>query len=375
MIRECVRVAVLSALVAGAMPVVAAGAATAPPSRAALVRHADEVVAAGVPGVEVRTRDRLGVRSVVAGVGDRRTGGPPRAGGPFRAGSVTKTFTAATVLSLAADGRIRLDAPIDRYLPGLLPYSERITVRQLLQHRSGLFEYGEVLWATPELAAASRYRDYAPADLVRIAAKRPLQFTPGSRFGYSNTDYVVLGLLVERVTHQRYATALARRVLRPAGLRHTHVAGHDPALPRPSMHGYEAIRPKPRLTDLTGYNMSVAWASGDLVSTTGDINRFSSALLGGRLLPPNLLRQMKRSEPAFPGFEYGLGLGHAEMCGQQVWGHIGGVPGYGTYAFTSPGTARQITVSVNRSLTLSASAKTAINTLVAAEFCGDTGTR
>jgi D-alanyl-D-alanine carboxypeptidase len=274
------------------------------------------------------------------------------------------------VLSLVADGRVRLDAPVDRYLPRLLPYAAPITVRQLLQHRSGLFDYAKVLWASPKLVAASRYRDYAPNELVRIATKRPLQFTPGSRFGYANTDDVVLGLLVERITKQPYATALARRVLRPAGLRHTYVPGHDPRLRRPSMRGYEAVRSGTRLTDLTGYNMSAAWASGDIVSTTGDLNRFYAALLGGKLLPANLLRQMKRSKPAFPGFEYGLGLGHAVMCGQQVWGHVGGVPGYGTYTFTSPRTARQITVSVNRSLTLSTSAENAINTLVAAEFCG-----
>ena len=121
--------------------------------------------------------------------------------------------------------------------------------------------------------------------------------------------------------------------------------------------------------------MSAAWASSDLVSTTGDINRFYAALLGGKLLPPNLLRQMKRSGPAFPGFEYGLGLGHGEMCGQQVWGHVGGVPGYGTYSFTSPRTARRITVAVNRSITLGAAAEKAINALVAAEFCGDAAPR
>lgn len=279
------------------------------------------------------------------------------------------------MLSLVADGRIRLDAPIDRYLPGLLPYSEPITVRQMLEHRSGLFDYANVLWATPKRVAASRNRDYTPADLVGLFTKKPLQFTPGSRFGYSNSDYVVLGLLVEKITKQRYVTALERRVLRPAGLHHTFAPGHDPKLRRPSMRGYEAVWSKTRLTDLTGYNMSAAWASGDIVSTTGDINRFYTALLGGKLLPPNLLRQMKQSKPAFPGVEYGLGLGHTKMCGQQVWGHVGGVPGYGTYTFTSPESARQITVSVNRSLKLSDSAEKAINTLVAGEFCGNTTPR
>lgn len=369
-----------SALVCLALPITPTAAAPVassvpPPSRSTLVQQAGRVVAAGVPGVDIETRDERGTRSVVAGVGNLRTHEPPRASGQFRIGSVTKSFTATLVLSLVADGRIDLDAPIDRYLPGVLPYSEQITVRQLLQHRSGLFDYGSVLWANPQLVARSRYRDYAPADLVRIATQKPLQFVPGSQFLYSNTDYVMLGMLVEKVTGDSYAHELSRRVLDPAGLRHTYLAGHDPRLRQPSAHGYEAVHSPTRLTDLTTYNMSVAWASGNIVSTTHDVNLFYSALLDGRLLPPTLLRQMQQSEPAFPGFEYGLGLGHTEMCGQQVWGHVGGVPGYGTYSFTSPQSARQITISVNRSLTLSPAAGDEINALIADEFCGDPAQR
>jgi D-alanyl-D-alanine carboxypeptidase len=352
-----------------------AGPVVPPPSRSTLVQQAGRVVAAGVPGVSIETRDERGSQSVVAGVGNLRTHEPPRPSGRFRIGSVTKSFTATLVLSLVADGRIHLDAPIDHYLPGVLPYSEPITVRQLLQHRSGLFDYGSVLWANPELVARSRYRDYAPADLVRIATRKPLQFTPGSEFLYSNTDYVLLGMLVEKVTGDGYAHELSRRVLDPAGLRHTYLAGHDPRLRQPSARGYEAVRSPARLTDLTTYNMSVAWASGDIVSTTHDLNLFYSALLGGRLVPPVLLRQMQQTEPAFPGFEYGLGLGHTEMCGRQVWGHRGGVPGYGTYSFTSPQGARQITISVNRGLTLSPAAEEEINALIADEFCGDPAQR
>ncbi|MGI5233704.1 serine hydrolase domain-containing protein [Actinoallomurus sp. CA-142502] len=378
--KPAAAIVVGSALVCLALPIAPAAAvpvasSVPPPSRSTLVQQAGRVVAAGVPGVNIETRDERGVQSVVAGVGNLRTSEPPRPSGPFRIGSVTKSFTATLVLGLVAEGRIDLDAPIDRYLPGVLPYSEPITVRQLLQHRSGLFDYGSVLWANPELVARSRYRDYAPADLVRIATRKPLQFTPGSRFLYSNTDYVMLGMLVEKVTGDGYAHELSRRVLAPAGLRHTYLAGHDLRLRQPSARGYEAVRSSTRLTDLTAYNMSVAWASGDIVSTTHDLNLFYSALLGGRLVPPTLLRQMQRSEPAFPGFEYGLGLGHTEMCGRQVWGHVGGVPGYGTYSFTSPQSARQITISVNRSLTLSPAAEDEINALIADEFCGDPAER
>ncbi|MEV5750158.1 serine hydrolase domain-containing protein [Actinoallomurus sp. NPDC052308] len=380
MLKHAAAVLAGSALVCLALPIAATAAAPVassvpPPSRSTLAQQAGRVVAAGVPGADIETRDERGTRSVVAGVGDLRTSEPPRPSGEFRIGSVTKSFTATLVLSLVAEGRIELDAPIDRYLPGVLPYSDTITVRQLLQHRSGLYDYANVLWANPKLVARSRYRDYAPADLVRIATQKPLQFIPGRQFLYSNTDYVMLGMLVEKVTGDSYAHELSRRVLDPAGLRHTYVAGHDPRLRQPSARGYEAVHSPTRLTDLTTYNMSVAWASGDIVSTTHDLNLFYSALLDGRLLPSTLLRQMQQYEPAFPGFDYGLGLGHTEMCGQQIWGHVGGVPGYGTYSFTSPQSARQITISVNRSLTLSPAAEKEINALIADEFCGDPAQR
>ena len=341
-----------------------------PPSRAALVQQAERVVAAGTPGVVVETSDPRGRQSVVAGLGDVRADRAPRAAGQFRIGSVTKSFTATVVLGLVAEGRVRLDDPIDRYLPGVLPYAEPISVRDLLEHRSGLYDYGEDLWATPELVAASRFASYEPADLLRIATREPLQFDPGAKFGYSNTDYVLLGMLVEEVTGHSYESELERRVLDPAGLRHTYVAGHGPRLPRPAARGYEAVGSPARLVDLTAYDMSAAWASGDLVSTTHDVNRFYAALLDGRLLPQAQLREMQRALPAFSGFDYGLGLGRAEFCGQEVWGHVGGVPGYGTYSFTSPRSGRQITVTVNQGLTQGPAAQDEVLALVALEFCG-----
>ncbi len=370
------------AVISGPSPAVAAPApfvtaapaaddTPSPPSRSTLLKAARQVVATGVPGVIVATRDEHGARTLVAGKRSRHGNRPPRAGGQVRIASVTKTFTATLVLDLVADGRLGLDTPVRRYLPGLLPYPERITVRHLLQHRSGLFDYGNVLWKTPRRAYKSRYQDLSRKHLLRIATRRPLQSRPGGRFLYSNTDYVVLGLLVEKVTGRSFAHALSRRVLRPAGLSHTFVPGHDPRLPRAAMRGYDVVHASGRLTDLTAYNMSVAAHSGDLASTVHDMNRFYAQLLGGHLLPPRLLRQMKSGRPAFPGFEYGLGLGQTEMCGQQVWGHVGSVPGYGTHSFTSTDGGRQITVSVSRGLTLDTDSANAINQLVATEFCGD----
>ncbi|MFE7504315.1 serine hydrolase domain-containing protein [Promicromonospora sp. NPDC057488] len=373
--RRAVAAATLVCLAASIGSAVAApdpqATIAAPPSTAALVQQAERIVAAGTPGVVVETRDERGRRTVVAGTGDLRTDRAPRPDGQFRVGSVTKSFTAAVVLSLVAEGRIELDAPVARYLPGVLPYAEPISVRELLQHRTGLSDYGDVLWADPGLVARSRFADHEPAELVGIATREPLGSAPGTEFGYSNTDYVLLGMLVERVTGNGYADELERRVLGPAQLRDTYVSGHGPWLRRPAMRGYEAVGPTTRPTDLTAYNMSVAPASGDIVSTARDVNRFYAALLGGRLLPDRLLREMRAALPAFPGFDYGLGLGRTEFCGQEVWGHVGGVPGYGTYSFTDPRSDRQVTVVVNQGMTQSAAAEDAAYALVALEFCGE----
>lgn len=348
------------ALVAGP---VEAGAS--PPSRPDLQGMADAIVAAGAPGVEVSVRDEFGDWSGVSGVGDLRTGAAPDAGGPVRIGSLTKSFTATMVMQLVAEGEIALDAPVDDYLPGLLPYEEDVTVRQLLQHRSGLYDYKEALWPDARAAYESRFETYAPAELVGIATEFPL--TSGDEFAYSNTGYTVLGMLIEKVTGHRVATELRHRILEPAGLRETYLPGAWPFLPRPAMRGYEEL--DGRLTDFTTFNMTSSWTSGGLVSTSDDVNRFYAALLGGGLLPAEQLAQMQQTVPAFPGFGYGLGLAGGEFCGQQVWGHVGGAPGYLSYSFTGADLGRQITITVNRSLTGTEAVAEAIVGMVRTEFC------
>jgi D-alanyl-D-alanine carboxypeptidase len=349
----------------------AAGVSTpSPPARSVLQDQANAIVAAGAPGVSVEVRDERGTWNGVAGIGDLTTGVGPNPRGQFRVGSSTKSFTATLVLQLVAEKRLDLDAPIGRYLPGLLPYSQSITVRHLLQHRSGLFEYRNVVWPNPQAVSDGRFRHYTPAQLVRIAARQPLEFTPGSEFSYSNTNYIVLGMLIEKVTHHSVAAELERRILRPAGLRHTYLANDRPYLRRPAMRGYEALgTPGGVLTDLTTYNMTVSWTTGAIVTTAADLNRFYRALLTGQLLPAAQLRQMQQAEPAFPGFGYGLGLAKAELCGQQVWGHVGGAPGYLTYSFTRSDGERQITITVNQSLTVDQQVQQAIGTMLTTEFC------
>lgn len=355
----------------------AQAASPPPPARSVLQSQANAIVAAGAPGVIVAVRDEHGSWTGASGVGDvttrSQTRSQPDPRGRFRIGSITKSFIATIVLQLVAERRIELDAPIETYLPGLLPYQETITVRNLLQHRSGLSEYGKVLWPDPQTISDRRFHSYSPDQLVRIATEQPLRVKPNTVFFYSNTDYIVLGMLIEKVTQHRIATELARRIVRPAGLRQTYLAGAVPFLPRPAMRGYEALgAPDGPLTDLTAYNMTVSWTTGAIVSTAADVNRFYRALLTGELLPAAQLAQMQQQPVlAFPGFQYGLGLAVGEPCdGQQIWGHVGGVPGYDTYSFTRADGERQITIAVNRSFTLAPAAQEAVTTLLLTEFCG-----
>lgn len=336
----------------------------AAPPRPELQARANAIVAAGAPGVSVEVRDEHGSWNGVAA----STGPRPDPARQFRVGSATKSFTATMVLQLVAEQRIELDAPVERYLPGLLPYRQTITVRHLLQHRSGLFDYRDELWPNLRAVRDSRFRHYAPAQLVRIATRQSLGFDPGTRFSYSNTNYIILGLLIEKVTQRSVAGELERRIIRPAGLRHTYLAGDFPFLLRPAMRGYELV--DGALTDLTAYNMTVSWTTGAIVSTAADLNRFYRALLTGKLLPAAELKQMQQALPAFPGFGYGLGLANGELCGQQIWGHVGGAPGYLTYTFTRSDGKRQITITVNVSLTVTKAVEEAIGAMLATEFCG-----
>lgn len=317
--------AVLAAVALAAVP---GGAyAAAPPasgaevSRSALQAAADAIVAAGAPGVEVAVEDEYGSWNGVSGIGDLRTGEAPDSGGPLRIGSITKSLTATMVMQLVAERRVELDAPIGEYLPGLLPYEEPITVAQLLQHTSGLHDYKEDLWPDVRAVRDGRYRTYTPEQLVAVATAYPLESVPGTAFAYSNTGYIVLGMLIEKVTGRSVESELRSRVLRPAGMRDTYLAGAFPFLPDPAMRGYESL--DGRMVDLTSYDMSVSWTTGALVSTSDDVNRFYAALLGGRLLPAEQLARMERTVEAFPGFGYGLGLAGGEFCGRRVWGHVG----------------------------------------------------
>ncbi|MFI8930242.1 serine hydrolase domain-containing protein [Streptomyces sp. NPDC053474] len=288
-----------------------------------------------VPGALASVTDREGrTRTYTAGVGDVATGARVPQDGQVRIGSNTKAFTATVVLQLVGEKKIRLSDKVDDHLPGVLRGDgidgRKITIRHLLQHRSGLPSYVDYL--------DEDIHPYEPRDLLARALKHKAHFKPGQKgkWEYNNTNYLVLGLIVEKVTHHSIAQEIDRRVIKRIGLRHTYFPAHgDATIKERHPQGYYQSAAGAPLVNATEWDPSWAWAAGQMVSTNTDLNRFYTALLGGRLLKEPQLRQMQKTVDAkypFPkGAGYGLGLVKTPLaCGGVYWGHGGSMTGYET---------------------------------------------
>ncbi|WP_067535547.1 serine hydrolase domain-containing protein [Nocardia crassostreae] len=255
----------------------------------------------------------------------------------FRIGSVTKTFVATVVLQLVDEGRVGLDDPIDEHLPSVVPGGQRITVRQLLNHTSGLYDYmKEPGMSTNRWRGDDRLLGNHPDQLLDNAFRHEPYFAPGAGFRYSNTNYIVLGTLVERLTGNAYGDEIARRILRPLGLAHTLAPGQDAGIPAPALRAERTLDDGVTV-EVTEQNPSLDWAAGEMISTTGDLDVFLNALLSGKLTSPGALSEMTRTVPMGQGFHYGLGIQRFDPpCGGPLWGHSGELLGYLTYAYRSP---------------------------------------
>ncbi|MER0240516.1 serine hydrolase domain-containing protein [Streptomyces sp. HSW2009] len=276
-------------------------------------------------------------RNQVAGVADLRTGAKAPLNGRVRAGSNTKTFTAAVVLQLVGEGKVGLDQPVDRYLPGLVRGEgidgRNITVRQLLQHTSGLPDYVPYLG---DITGSERHTYVQPRTTLDLGLAHKALFAPGAGWEYSNTNYTLAGLIIEKVTGRPLAEEITRRIIDRIGLRHTTFPGvGDERIPGPHPRGYYADKAGAPLQDMTELDPSWGWAAGQLISTPADLNRFFTALLGGELLAPAQLAEMRTTVPTdgklWAGARYGLGLISTPLtCGGLAWGHGGDIPGYQT---------------------------------------------
>ncbi|MEU4240370.1 serine hydrolase domain-containing protein [Actinoplanes sp. NPDC026619] len=345
MLRRALTVLTIFAIVGGpAAPAVAADS-----YGGTLQEQLDAVHAAGMPGAFAEVRDGRRTWTPVAGVADVATGAPVRDGMRHRVGSITKTFVATTMLQLVGERRVALDAPIGRYLPpGLLSadLSRQVTVRMLLQHTSGIGDYDTAIIKTPDDLITMGQTTYTPEQLVRLGTGAGSTNAPGAAWSYSNTNYILAGLIIERVTGHSYESEVSRRVLRPLGLTGTYFEGADPRIRGPHMHAYVPWTDG-TLKDFTLYNMSWGWAAGEIVSTARDLDVFYRALLTGRLLRPAQLAAMQDTvaeipqEPAAGG--YGLGLYWVDLPCGRFWGHDGGTVGHQTISWHSPDGQRQVT--------------------------------
>lgn len=331
----------LSALLAAA---VVPHATAAPPrndaTAAKLRRATNEVVAAGVPGVVALVRDGRRTVRVAGGSARLRPRQPMRVNDRFRVGSITKTFVAAVVAQLAGEGKLAFDDTVERWLPGMVPNGQNITLRELLNHHSGLFDYLE----DPRVLAPYLHGNFAhawtPEQLVAISNAHPPLFPPGSRFSYSNTNYILLGLIVPAATGRSLQTELRERIFTPLKLRSTFFATGQ-RIPGPHAHGYFLPDSRTR-QDTTAVSPTHAGAAGAIVSTADDLARFYRALLSGRLLRPDLLQAM---ETLTDGYGFGL-VAVRTPCG-TLWGHDGAIAGYDSIAFSTRGGQRQLVILAN----------------------------
>jgi len=329
-------------------------------ARAQIVRALNAVTQRGLPGAQVVITGPGVDWTATSGVGDLRTGAPFPAHAEVRIGSNTKTFVSTVLLQLVAEGKVDLDAPVERYLPGVIRGNgndgNHITIRELLQHSSGLPEYlapedpsnpQQANAAQLQLSPATLRQHYTTQELVTHALTMPPQFEPGAKSVYTNTNYLVAGMVIERVTGQSVAAQIDRRILTPLGMRGTYFPRDgDIGIRDPHPHGYFTVDGKP--VDVTEFDTSWAGAAGAMVSTGADLNRFFTALLNGKLLPAAQLAQMQQTRPndRLPG-GYGLGLARLPVsCGAQVWGHGGDVPGFETMDGVRAD-GRAVTVTVN----------------------------
>ncbi|MEV4804970.1 serine hydrolase domain-containing protein [Nonomuraea sp. NPDC049421] len=321
-------------------------------NRSTLETDLKAIHAKGVPGLLAAAHTGRELLTVGYGSADRTSDVPIAHDSHFRMGSTTKTFTATLVLQLVGEGRLSLDDTVEDWLPGVVRGNgndgTKITVRRLLQQTSGLPEY---IYDVPIFTAKDflehRYDSYTSEELVAIAMRHEPKWLPEpgeQRWSYTNTNYVLAGMIIEKVTGNPRAQEVTSRIIRPLGLDHTFAPGDDPRLPDPHPQGYTEFPDSAEPVETTEMNLTPCDAAGDLITTAADLVRFWQALLGGELLQPAQLAAMKQTVPAaewdvvWPGARYGLGIGQFPSPGGTYWGHAGNTPGHTAHSgFTEDG--------------------------------------
>ncbi len=309
---------------------------------------ADAMREAKIPGATVGVWSADGDYVKAFGAADTTTGAPMRIDFYSRIGSVTKTFTATAVLQLADRGAVALDDPIANYIDGI-PGGRAITVRQLANMRSGLPDYQENE-EFRNTVLKNPGRDFTPGELLGWAFAQSPLFRPGQQYQYSNTNYILLGLLVEKISGKALPDYLTEHIFRPLGLAHTSFpTGHR--FPDPHARGYtDPSEDGGAPVDATDWNASFTWAAGAIISTLDDMHAWLTALAHGRLLSPELQQQRGQSPPS-AGLPAGLGYGLGIFIANGWIGHNGSVPGYQTVAIYLPQRTTAVVIMLNTDVT------------------------
>ncbi|MFE3148211.1 serine hydrolase domain-containing protein [Streptomyces sp. NPDC059218] len=301
---------------------------------------AQQGIADGYPGVIGMVRKGDSAQYVHAGVGNRATKVPADPKAAFRIGSNTKAFISTVLLQLEGEKKLTLDDTVARWLPGAVAANgydgSKITIRQLLNHTSGLPDYlSAVQINAPYFLNINPREVFPPQNLVNVAlGMRAPTSTPGETFAYSNTNYVLAGMVIKAVTGSEPAAEVQRRIIEPLGLHDTSFPTADPALYGNYLHGYvlRAIL----IDDATVSNVQVSGSAGAMVSTMDDLATFTRALMTGKLLEPAQMTELKTTVPVNAEAGYGLGIEHVKLpCGKWAWGHNGAVLGYFSEWLTS----------------------------------------
>ncbi|MGW4374989.1 serine hydrolase domain-containing protein [Streptomyces albidoflavus] len=329
------------------------------PHRQATLSALQDLVDKGtLPGASAEVRYREARWTAQVGRADTATGRERTPNDHFRGASITKTFIATVLLQLEAEGRLSLDDSVEEWLPGLVRGdgydAEAITVRQLLNH-TRIANYTDdpefIHRAAGPGFGEHRYDTHTPEELVALALTYPPYPEPESAPMYSNTNYVLAGMVIEAVTGRSYAREVTRRVIRPLKLGGTSFPGVDPTMPKPHPVAYSRLHqdePDAAIHDATEQNMTWLGAAGDVISTAGDLNRFQRALVAGKLLPRAQTKAMFAEVPAGDGTGYGLGVEFAETsCGVKVVGKSGRTNGSVSAMVGTPDGRHQLTFNIN----------------------------
>jgi D-alanyl-D-alanine carboxypeptidase len=274
------------------------------------------------------------------GVSNTATGEPMTADMHMRIGSTTKSFVVTGILMLADQGKLNLDDTIDRYVKGA-PNGDKITLRQLAAMRSGLFNYAD---ETNPKMPEQPFRQWTPRELVEVAFRHQPFFPPGNAFDYSNTNTVLLGLVVEAVSGQSLKSFIDEKILKPEGMTHT-MFPEGAEIPSPHAHGYLAL-PDGKIVDATDWNPSWGWAAGNMISTLEDMRVWARLFAGGELFSTERKVERDRflSAPGEgEGALYGLGVEY-----QNGWiGHNGNTLSYMAYPYYLPAEGITMVVLLN----------------------------